>query len=369
EPAAERCRRSSRHLQILKTVSRYARIDEDALPDRLAVGHPPIGFVPDLADGHQLLQAGRTVDEHAVKAALEYQCEHALDRHDHAKIFREGLVSGEREQRKARREDRQLSGRKAFLVEQARDAACTSELDDERAKAARRSTKRKRSRHGGLAHTALADHELKRHVHRSGERARHISRWQSGTARSDSSGMSRVFSPPAYVCAIALAAMSIVTACDRPRQAGEARPAARAPLVVLGLDAGTWDLLDPWIERGLLPNLARLRDGGAHGVLRSTQPSNSPVIWTSIATGKVPEKTGITWFVRFPNGPGKPVPVDRRELKTSTLWNMMGRERIDVAVLGWYVTWPAEHVNGRLLTDLAHFGNIEASRWPPSYLW
>ncbi len=178
-----------------------------------------------------------------------------------------------------------------------------------------------------------------------------------------------MFTPPAYVCAIALAAMFLVTACDRPRHSAEVAPAARAPLVVLGLDAGTWDLLDPWIERGLLPNLARLRSGGAHGALRSTQPSNSPVIWTSIATGKVPEKTGITWFVRFPNGPGKPVPVDRRELKTSTLWNMMGRERIDVAVLGWYVTWPAEQVNGRLLTDLAHFGNIEASRWPPSYLW
>src|SRR6185369_10499115 len=111
------------------------------------------------------------------------------------------------------------------------------------------------------------------------------------------------------------------------------------------------------------------RDGGAHGVLRSTQPSNSPVIWTSIATGKVPEKTGITWFVRFPEGNGKPVPVDRRQLKTRTLWNMLSDRRIDVAVLGWYVTWPADEVNGRLLSDYAHFGNLPSSRFPPSYLW
>ncbi len=145
--------------------------------------------------------------------------------------------------------------------------------------------------------------------------------------------------------------------------------AAPPPLVVLGLDAGTWDLLDPMIERGLLPNLARLRAGGVYGKLRSTEPSSSPVIWTSIATGKVPEKTGITWFVRFPDGAGKPEPVDRRQRKTSALWNMLSRHRIDVAVLGWYVTWPAEEVNGRLLSDLSHFGAMPGSSFPSSFLW
>jgi predicted AlkP superfamily phosphohydrolase/phosphomutase len=167
-------------------------------------------------------------------------------------------------------------------------------------------------------------------------------------------------------------------ACERgSREAPHtaAAPAApetaspKPPLVVLGLDAGTWELLGPWMDRGLLPNLARIRAEGVYGTLRSTQPSSSPVIWTSIATGKVPEKTGITWFVRFPNGPGKPVPVDRRELKTSTLWDMFSRARIDVAVLGWYVTWPAPQVNGRLLTDVAHYGQVASSRFPPEFLW
>jgi len=138
---------------------------------------------------------------------------------------------------------------------------------------------------------------------------------------------------------------------------------------VLGLDAGTWDLLGPWMDQGLLPNLARLRDGGVYGKLRSTQPSSSPVIWTSIATGKTPEKTGITWFVRFPHGPGKPVPVDRRQRKAKALWNMLSEHRIDVAVLGWYVTWPAEEVNGRLQTDLAHFGRMDGGSFPPGFLW
>ncbi|MFN2378287.1 MAG: alkaline phosphatase family protein [Candidatus Binatia bacterium] len=155
-----------------------------------------------------------------------------------------------------------------------------------------------------------------------------------------------------------------------PAAAGTTAPAAAPPrLVVLGLDAGDWSLLGPWMDKGLLPNLARLRADGVHGKLRSTEPSSSPVIWTSIATGKTPAKTGIDWFVRFPHGPGKPVPVDRRQLKTRTLWNIFSKQRIDVAVLGWYVTWPAEEVNGRLLTDLAHFGGAAADSFPESFLW
>jgi predicted AlkP superfamily phosphohydrolase/phosphomutase len=123
------------------------------------------------------------------------------------------------------------------------------------------------------------------------------------------------------------------------------------------------------MERGLLPNLARLKANGTHGKLRSTEVSSSPVIWTSIATGKVPEKTGITWFVRFPNGVGHPVPVNRLQLKTSTLWDMFSLRRIDVAVLGWYVTWPAREVNGRLLSDVAHLGRAQGAAWPAEFLW
>ena len=142
-------------------------------------------------------------------------------------------------------------------------------------------------------------------------------------------------------------------------------------IVLLGLDAGTWDVLDPMIEAGKLPNLARLRAGGASGVLRSIQPSSSPVIWTSIATGKSPEKHGITFFVRFPDGrKGGPKPVNRTMRQSKTLWNIFSDRGLDVAVVGWFVTWPAEEVNGRLLSDHAHYPSTERANvaFPPSYM-
>jgi predicted AlkP superfamily phosphohydrolase/phosphomutase len=143
-----------------------------------------------------------------------------------------------------------------------------------------------------------------------------------------------------------------------------------AKVVVLGLDGGTWDLLDGYIERGLLPNLARLRADGVRAPLRSIEPSSSPVIWTTIATGKSPEKHGITYFVRFPAGDtGKPQPVSSTLRRGKAIWNILSDRRRDVAIVGWFVTWPVETVDGRMISDRAHWGAIDAQGvFPPGYL-
>lgn len=169
----------------------------------------------------------------------------------------------------------------------------------------------------------------------------------------------------ASLVALTVVAMAGLASCTR------SQPAAPLPsqVVLLGLDAGTWDLLDPWIAEGRLPNLARLRDNGAHAVLRSIEPSSSPVIWTSIATGKTPQQHGITWFVRFPDGPGKPAPVNRNMRKARAFWNILTDAAVDMAIVGWFVTWPAEAVSGRLVSDVAHWGAISQESFPEGFLY
>ena len=66
---------------------------------------------------------------------------------------------------------------------------------------------------------------------------------------------------------------------------------------VIGLDGGDWDILEPIIDAGHMPNLKKLRDEGAWGRLRSEHPLLSPVLWTSIATGRTPDRHGVTWFM------------------------------------------------------------------------
>ena len=56
-------------------------------------------------------------------------------------------------------------------------------------------------------------------------------------------------------------------------------------VLVIGLDGGTYDVLVPLAERGLLPNLKRLMAESALAVLRSTQPYITPAAWTTFQTG------------------------------------------------------------------------------------
>jgi predicted AlkP superfamily phosphohydrolase/phosphomutase len=79
------------------------------------------------------------------------------------------------------------------------------------------------------------------------------------------------------------------------------------PVIALGLDAGDPVLLEKWMGEGRLPNLARLRAGGAYGRLHSTVSLNGQVteafatepLWVDFATGRKPTRTGAWDSVAF----------------------------------------------------------------------
>ena len=61
----------------------------------------------------------------------------------------------------------------------------------------------------------------------------------------------------------------------------------KSPVVMIGIDAACWEVIDPHLASGRLPNLARLMEEGTWGPLRSLHYT-SPALWTSISTGKLP---------------------------------------------------------------------------------
>ena len=111
---------------------------------------------------------------------------------------------------------------------------------------------------------------------------------------------------------------------ERPRSVGEieSRAVQRPPVLFIGLDGADWQQLDPLIERGEMPNLAKLRSQSAWGELETQKPPLSPLLWTSMMTGVSPVVHGILDFSRFQPGTGVREPITSDERKVPALWNL-----------------------------------------------
>ncbi|MEE9218750.1 MAG: tetratricopeptide repeat protein [Acidobacteriota bacterium] len=130
------------------------------------------------------------------------------------------------------------------------------------------------------------------------------------------------------------------------------RPARRdARVLLVGLDGADWNLIEPLMEAGRLPNLRSIVRRGARARLRTLSPVLSPVLWTSIATGKRPEKHGILDFLATSRKTGERIPVTSNLRRARPLWHILGDHGLSSSVVAWWATWPAEPLRGTLVTD------------------
>jgi predicted AlkP superfamily phosphohydrolase/phosphomutase len=129
---------------------------------------------------------------------------------------------------------------------------------------------------------------------------------------------------------------------------GHPKPAGH--VLVIALDGATWDLIDPMIAQGKMPNLARFRKEGATGTLDSFNPMLSPIIFTTIATGRPPEAHGIRGFTRMDKS-GREVSYTASDRKVRAIWNILSDRGMSASVIGWFVSWPADIVNGEFISD------------------
>jgi hypothetical protein len=133
-------------------------------------------------------------------------------------------------------------------------------------------------------------------------------------------------------------------------------PAAPEPapgrVLVIGLDGATMQLARLMMKSGRLPNLSRLAREGSAGQLTSDYPLLSPRVWTTIATGKTPDKHGIEdWVYRDEQGHAHVYEsLDRRG---AALWNIASDAGLRVATVNWLMTYPPEVLNGVVVTDHA----------------
>jgi predicted AlkP superfamily phosphohydrolase/phosphomutase len=122
-------------------------------------------------------------------------------------------------------------------------------------------------------------------------------------------------------------------------------------LLVIGLDGASFNVLDPLIERGLLPNIGALIARGARAELETTFPPITAVAWSSFMTGKNPGKHGIFEFVRRDHRSNRELAVNASFRQGRAIWDLLGDAGKRVIVHNFPCTYPPHEVNGLMIAD------------------
>lgn len=153
---------------------------------------------------------------------------------------------------------------------------------------------------------------------------------------------------------LALAAL-VCSSCP-----GGKRAASRVLLV--GADGLEWHVLQPLLAQGKCPNLRALMQRGAFGSLATMVPTLSPILWTTIATGKQPEQHGIRGFT---DADLKQYTSGQRRVRA--LWNIADRCELESDVCGWWITWPVEELRGAMVSGSSSSALADAN-WKPALI-
>ncbi|MHC4185139.1 MAG: alkaline phosphatase family protein, partial [Planctomycetota bacterium] len=116
-------------------------------------------------------------------------------------------------------------------------------------------------------------------------------------------------------------------------------------VLIIGIDGGTWTILEPAIEQGHMPYLRSLRQAGSYGILQSTIPAITPAAWAAFQTGMNPGKTGVFDFCYWDIKQRRKRYVSSLSLER-TIWERASQQGKRVAIINVPVTYPPKTING-----------------------
>ncbi|MEB3165526.1 MAG: alkaline phosphatase family protein [Cyanobacteriota bacterium] len=136
-------------------------------------------------------------------------------------------------------------------------------------------------------------------------------------------------------------------------------------VLLLGWDAADWKVMAPLMDAGRMPNLARLASNGVVGNLSTLYPVLSPMLWTSIATGKRAHKHGIHGFSEPDPVSGGVRPITNLGRRTKAIWNILQQNGLKSNLVGWWPSHPVEPISGVMVSN--HYQQMVApvdQPWP-----
>jgi predicted AlkP superfamily phosphohydrolase/phosphomutase len=118
---------------------------------------------------------------------------------------------------------------------------------------------------------------------------------------------------------------------------------------IIGLDGGSWNIIDPLMEEGVLPNLQRLLQEGAWGVLHSTLPPVTCPAWMTFSTSMKPSSLGIYEFRGMPEGSNRLSYHTYKELRYPEFWDLLMRDGRTCGIINDPLVYPLKEHEGYIV--------------------
>ena len=136
--------------------------------------------------------------------------------------------------------------------------------------------------------------------------------------------------------------------------------------LLIGLDGATFTVLDALMDRGLMPALKRLCDGGVRAGLMSTANPLTPLAWTSLLTGRSPGHHGIFDFVRVEQLSYHPHfrLATSSDIRCPTIYTLIGAQGLRSISLNFPVMFPPRPINGFLIPGFVPHRHLQRAMHP-----
>ena len=108
-------------------------------------------------------------------------------------------------------------------------------------------------------------------------------------------------------------------------------------VAVIGIDGADWELINELSIDGRIPNIRALIQGGTSASLQTIQPTVSPLVWTTAATGLPPDRHGVIDFIDRQRN----LPVDSFTRRSPAAWDIAEAFGRHAQVVNWWTAWPA----------------------------
>src|SRR5262245_18824857 len=140
-------------------------------------------------------------------------------------------------------------------------------------------------------------------------------------------------------------------------------------LLAVGLDCSAWELIEPWLRGGILPNLRALYERGTHGRLFSPVDWLAVSPWPSFYTGSYPPDHGFLFHLQWRPDQMRHDRPSAEWLPMTPFYRHLGEHGKRVIAIDVPIAYAPEPMDGIEITSWSSHDTVgPTTSYPPSVM-